>query len=112
MVRAYGVDLAGLELAPEAEPELLGPQRGKAFCRGAEPDDILLRKEQVVRAGLDRNVHAPPPRVAGEHHALRAAHVDQVEGAAGLARNVDRDPDRRQLELHQIRGRASWRERS
>ena len=78
MVRAYRVDPAILELAPEAEPQRIGTQRRKALGGGPKANDILICQEKVVGAGLNRNVRAAIPGVPRQRDALRAAYMNDM----------------------------------
>ena len=52
-----------------ASPLVSRPQRRRALGDDAEPLEILVGEEQVVRTGLDRHIDAAGPRLGG--HAPR-----------------------------------------
>ena len=61
-------------------------QRRRALGDRAEPLDVVLGEEQVVRAGFDRHVDAARPRLGGHRHAAAGADVDDVQRRAGSRR--------------------------
>ena len=74
-----------------------GTQRRRALGDDAEPLDILVGEEQIVRTGFDRHVDAPRPRLGRHRDAAAGADVDDVQAGAGFLREQERTLDRLEL---------------
>ena len=85
MIRGDDVDVAAREVGPQRLTISRGSQRWRALRDDAETLEVLLGEKQIMRAGLDRHIHAMCPRLGGHGHAATGADMNDVESHAGLA---------------------------
>ena len=68
MVGRDHIDIAIEHLLPQGVAFGSGPQRGRTLGDGAQPLHVFFGKEEIVRAGLDREIGAAGARFQRRRH--------------------------------------------
>ena len=78
-------------------------QRRRTLGDRAQPLDILVGEEQIVRARFDGHIHSLRPRFGRQSDPASQADVDDVQAGAGFFREQERTLDRLELGDHRPR---------
>src|SRR6516164_9639919 len=103
MIRSQGIDLTGNPTLPKRFLSTRSAERWSALSRRANRAEVLILQQKIMRTSFGGNIHSLTFALCNQVDAFRAAHMDHMERATGLACQFEGDTNCGKFSLDRTR---------